>query len=231
VPARGGSKSIPHKNLVPISGRPLLDYGTRAAQASKRLARIFCSTDDDAITARANVLGIEVARRPAELATDDAKVDAVALEFLRGFAAVELPEAIVLIQPTSPFLLPAHVGALIDALAAHPEASSAHNVATVSHNLHAWNQRKIGRNGEVRFLFPEERRRARNKQDKPELFVFGNLIAARTAALLRGEGFYAEPAIAIMIEHPYDFDLDQPGDLAMAEALIAAGAVVLDHVR
>jgi CMP-N-acetylneuraminic acid synthetase len=231
VPARGGSRSIPRKNLVLVAGRPLLDYGTLAAQDSHRLSRIFCSTDDDAIAARARELGLEIAHRPPELSGDEAKVDAVAQAFLRGFAEPELPDAVVLIQPTSPFLLPRHVGELIDALEAHPDAFSAHNVAPVVHNLHAWNQRTIDEAGRVRFLFPDERRAARNKQDKPRLFAFGNLIVARTAALLRGDGFYAEPSVAVVIDHPYDFDLDTPADLKIAEALLGCGAVLLPHVR
>ena len=65
VPARGGSKSIPRKNLLTLDGRPLLDYCVRAAQASRRFVRIFCSTDDSVIAARAHELGIEVDARPA----------------------------------------------------------------------------------------------------------------------------------------------------------------------
>ena len=110
VPARGGSKSIPLKNLVPVAGVPLLNYGVRAVQASGRISRIICSTDHDDIAVCARELGIEVDCRPRHLATDDAAVADVAREFL---ARKGSPDILVLVQPTSPFLLPEHVQALL----------------------------------------------------------------------------------------------------------------------
>ena len=75
-----------------------------------------------------------------------------------------------------------------------------------------------------------ERAGAYNKQAKPVHYVFGNLVAARASALLEGAGFFAEPSVAVEISPPYDFDLDAPGDTAVAEALLAAGAVRLPHI-
>lgn len=231
VPARGGSKSIVRKNLVPVAGYPLLDYGIRAAQASGRLDRIFCSTDDAEIAARARLLGVEIADRPVDLATDDAKVDRVAQAFLEAVPPGDRPDILVLVQPTSPFLLPSHVGDLIDAMAERPNAASAHNVTAVTHNLHAWNQRVLDESGQVTFLFAEQRKNARNKQEKPALFAFGNLIAARTSALLRGNGFYAAPVTATQVPSPYNFDLDTAADISLAETLLASGLIVLPHMR
>jgi CMP-N,N'-diacetyllegionaminic acid synthase len=231
IPARGGSKSIPRKNLVPLGGRPLLDYGALAARASKCLERIYCSTDDREIAARAQALDIEVTWRPAQLASDEARVDEVGRDFLAGFAPADRPDCLVLVQPTSPFLLPRHVSELVDAMASRPSAASIHNVTPVSHNLHAWNQRELAADGSIRFLFAEQRRVARNKQEKPSLYGFGNLIAARTNALLEGRGFYAEPVSAVPIEAPWNFDLDSFEDLRVAEALLAAGLVALPHIN
>jgi CMP-N-acetylneuraminic acid synthetase len=226
VPARGGSKSIPLKNLVSLAGVPLIDYVVRAAQASGRLARIVCSTDDTEIAARARALGIEVDWRPVGLATDEAPVAEVAREFL---GRVGVPDILVLVQPTSPFLLPEHVRLLFDAMAADPAARSGQTVTVCPHNHHAWNQREII-DGHIRFRFPAERAAAYNKQTKPKHYVFGNLVAVRTSALLDGEGFFAEPSVAVEIPQPYDFDLDAPGDVAIAEALILAGVVRLPHM-
>lgn len=227
VPARGGSKSIANKNLVAVNGTPLLDYGVRAAQASKRFERIICSTDDDGIAAHAVELGIEADRRPVELATDSAKVDDAAREMLRRLG--EEPEILVLVQPTSLFLLAGHIDALLDVMARDKAARSAHTIAPCSHNNHPWNCREnVG--GHARFLFREERLKARNKQEKPKFFIFGNLIAARTDALVKGEGFYAEPSAVVEISRPYEFDLDAPEDIAIAEALITAGCVHLPHM-
>ena len=72
IPARGGSRAIPGKNLVPVAGRPLLAYTADAARGSRRLSRVIVSTDDAAIADAARVLGLEVPfMRPAELASDE----------------------------------------------------------------------------------------------------------------------------------------------------------------
>jgi CMP-N-acetylneuraminic acid synthetase len=230
VPARGGSKSIPNKNLVRLAGRPLLDYCVRAAQGCDRLERIFCSTDSTEIASRAAYLGIEVVERPGRLASDSARVDDVAQEFLESFDQSELPEVVVLLQPTSPFVLPEHIKTLIEEFVEKPDAASIHNVVQVAHNVHAWNQRILDAAGKVKFLFELERRHSRNKQEKIRLHVFGNLIAARTSALLNGNGFYAEPVYAIDIQSPWNFDLDCAADLIVAEALISTKRVLLPHL-
>lgn len=224
VPARGGSKSIPRKNLVALGGRPMLDYGIRAAQASGALSQIVCSTDDPEIAARARELGIETDARPAGLSEDDTPVADVVREFLRR--ATQPWDVVVLIQPTSPFLLPAHVQAVVKCFEEHPEIQSAQTIVSCPHNAHAWNQRLVEQ-GLVRFRYKEERERAYNKQGKPKHFLFGNLVAARAGALLRGNSFFAEPSAGVEIARPHDLDVDGYDDLALAEALIAAKRILL----
>jgi CMP-N-acetylneuraminic acid synthetase len=232
VPARGGSKSIPRKNLALLAGRPLLDYGIRATQAAGCMERLVCSTDDDAIAAHATALGVEVARRPAELATDEAKVADVAREFLgtEGRRGLRIPDVLALVQPTSPFLRPTDVVALMAAMDAAPSARSGQTVTRCPHNHHAWNQRELI-DGRVRFRYAHERAQGYNKQTKPANYVFGNLVAIRTDALMSGEDFFAEPSVGVEIENPYDFDLDQPSDIAIADALIASGQIDLSHLE
>jgi CMP-N-acetylneuraminic acid synthetase len=226
VPARGGSKSIRLKNLAPVAGVPLLDFGIRAAQQCRRIDRIICSTDHDEIAGHARALGVEVDRRPASLATDEAPVADVARELL---GRLGVPDILVLVQPTSPFLLPAHIEALLDALDGDREARSGQTVTRCPHNHHAWNQREV-EHGRVRFRFADERAAAYNKQRKPPLYVFGNLVAVRGEAIAAGGPFFAEPSVAVEIPPPYDFDLDAPDDLMVAEALVAHGAVHLPHL-
>jgi CMP-N-acetylneuraminic acid synthetase len=228
VPARGGSKSIPKKNIVSLDGRPMMEYGILAAKQTGRFERIVCSTDDAEIAACAEKAGIEVDWRPAALATDEAAVADVAREFLQRHD--ESPELLALIQPTSPFLLPAHVAALLDAMAARPDCNSGQTITPTIHNSHAWNQR-LFEDGIVRFMFAEERRSAFNKQRKPKLFSFGNLVAARPAALLAGMDFFAEPSVGVQIDWPYNLDVDSPNDLKLAEAMMHAGLIKLDYLQ
>jgi CMP-N-acetylneuraminic acid synthetase len=228
IPARGGSKSIPKKNIIDLAGRPMMSYGLMAAKLAGRFGRIICSTDDREIALVSERYGVEVDWRPANLATDDAAVADVAREFLGRQEAS--PEVLVLVQPTSPFLLPEHVVALLDAMAARPECNSGQTITPVVHNAHAWNQRLYD-GGLVRFMFAEERRSAFNKQRKPKLYTFGNLVAVRPSALLTGMDFFAEPSVGVEIDWPCNFDLDSPNDLLVAKAMLSADLIRLDHLN
>jgi CMP-N-acetylneuraminic acid synthetase len=228
VPARGGSKSVPLKNLKPLGGRLLLDYGILAARAWGGFERIVCSTEHDGIAEHARALGIEVDARPAALAGDETPVAEVAREFLRR--AAPAPDWLFLIQPTSPFLLPAHIGLLAERIEEVPAANSAQTITPVPHNHHAWNQRAF-EEGEVSFVYAKERRQAFNKQRKQAQFVFGNLVAARAGALLAGEDFFAEPSLGAQVPRPYDLDVDSQEDFTLAEVLIAQKCVDLGHLR
>jgi CMP-N-acetylneuraminic acid synthetase len=229
VPARGGSKSIPGKNVAPLAGVPLIAYAVGAAVASGRFARIVASTDDAAIAECCRDLGIEVDDRPDDLATDEADITDAVMDWVSRLGGAAPPAVIGLIQPTNPFLVPSHIGSALDALAADPAARSVQTVVTVPHIYHAWNQRE--RTGAyVRFRYPDERTKTPNKQAKPDFFALGNFLAVRTEALMAGEGLRAEPSIGVDIPHPYGLDVDGPDDLRLAEAILAAGLVELPEI-
>lgn len=230
VPARGGSKSILLKNLVTVAGRPLLDYGVLAAKASGICDRIIGSTDDDRIAARFRYLGVEVDRRPPELGGDDTPVVAVIQDLLaRHDGPSKSPWLIVLVQPTSPFLLPSHVEGLVRLMAERRNANSGQTVTLCPHNHHAWNQREVV-DGMVRFVYQAEREVAYNKQAKPQRWVFGNLLATTEVAIKAGDSLFAVPSAAFPIESPYDFDLDAAADVKLATALVTSGVVHLPHL-
>lgn len=109
IPARGGSKGLPRKNILDLCGKPLIAYTIEAALAARRIGRVVVSTDDPEIAEVARACGAEVPfLRPAELAHDQASVGqakAHMLERLReqGYQ----PDALVVLYPTSPFRTPA----------------------------------------------------------------------------------------------------------------------------
>ncbi len=228
IPARGGSKGIPLKNIALLGGRPLLDYASRAALASGCFERIVCSTDHPTIAQRARELGLEVDVRPAELASDTATTQAAILEWLARQGGWELPEFIFVVEPTSPFLRPADIRLLLERFDADIDAVSAQTVALPPHTHHAWNQRRL-EGGYVRFAFAE-RKAVNFKQEKPILYIFGNLLACRTACLLAGQGLFDEPSVGVEIERPYDVNIDYPDDMNLAEALLRTGMVDLPHM-
>lgn len=99
IPARGGSKGLPGKNIRPLLGKPLIGWSIEAAQNSQNIDRVVVSTDSNEIAKIATSFGADVLFRPAELATDSATTIAVLQNI-----AIELPEAetFVILQPTSP---------------------------------------------------------------------------------------------------------------------------------
>ncbi len=231
IPARGGSKSIPLKNLTAFAGRPLIDYVVLAARASGRAARLICSTDSPEIAARCRELGVERHDRSAALGRDETPVIEVITHLLRDLAGREgaVAEFVALLQPTSPFLLPAHLDAAVDALAADPAAGSAQTVVPCPHNHHAVNQRVIA-DGHVAFRFPAERAQAYNKQRKAPHYLFGNLLVFRAEAALAQQVPFAAPSLPVEIPFHHGFDLDGPDDVRLGEALLAAGLVALPHL-
>ena len=231
IPARGGSKSIPLKNMTSLGGRPLLDYCIRAALACRTLDRNICSTDHEEIAKHAHSLGVEVDQRPASLGTDDAKVDDVARDLImrKGKELGTTPDILVLLQPTSPFVTPEQITQVITLLSERADCRSAQTVARVPHNLNAINHRSLD-NGIAKLKFEEERRKAYNKQLKEQLFYFANLYAIRCDALMDGEPFFAPPSAAIEVPQVFAYDLDGPDDIQYGEAILNHGSLRLDHL-
>ena len=228
IPARGGSKSIPLKNLTPVCGVPLIDYSIRAVQASKLVSRIVCSTDHRVIGEHCLSLDIEVDWRSQALSGDDIPVLDVITEFLQRQKS--LPDLCLLVQPTSPFLQPQHIHDLVSAVCHNPKAMSGQTVTGCPHNHHAFNQR-IVKDGYVDFFYKTERTKAYNKQKKPKHYVFGNLIVFRPEAILLHHDFFVTPSVAVTIPEPYAFDLDIAQDILLAEAHLWSRLVELPHMQ
>lgn len=117
VPARGGSKSIPRKNIRPLRGKPLIAYTIESARAAMRLSRPIVSTDDEEIARVARVFGAEVPfLRPPELAADDTPDAPVFLHALRWLADHEgyAPDYVAVLRPTSPLRQPEHIEGAIE---------------------------------------------------------------------------------------------------------------------
>lgn len=104
IPARGGSKGIPRKNLIEICGKPLIFWSIEAAKQSQILDDVFVSTDDDEISDYCLKLGVNVLRRPKKLAGDDSTtIETLNYHFLNEFT---VDTSICTLQPTSPIRLP-----------------------------------------------------------------------------------------------------------------------------
>ncbi|HRE15461.1 MAG TPA: NAD(P)-dependent oxidoreductase [Rhodocyclaceae bacterium] len=226
IPARGGSKSIPLKNLAQLDGKPLIDYAIGAARNSARISRVLCSTDSAEIRAHCGQEGVEVDERPESLAADHVATVDVLLEFVRRRIArgETLPEYLVLLEPTSPFVAPCDIEDCLAKLDGDAAADSAQTVTAVSSNSHAYNQRYHDENGSS-FLFVQERKVCVNKQSKPRFFIHGNVRVMRTLALLHNRSIFGVRSLPVEIPRVRAMDVDNQEDLLFAEAIIAAGLV------
>ncbi len=118
IPARGGSKGIPRKNIVPVAGKPLLAWTIEAAQKSKFINMVTVSSDSDEILGVAKRYGAIPLRRPSSLATDNAPSGPVimhAIESLRQKSKY-MPDIVVLLQPTSPLRTHLHIDEAISVM-------------------------------------------------------------------------------------------------------------------
>jgi CMP-N-acetylneuraminic acid synthetase len=116
IPARGGSKGLPRKNILPLAGKPLIAYSIEAALASKLITRVVVSTDDQEIAEISRAYGAEVPfMRPAELAGDRAKVVDAINHTLRGLEGREgyKPRVLATLYPTHPFRTPEMLDELV----------------------------------------------------------------------------------------------------------------------
>ena len=220
IPARGGSKAIPDKNLTLLCGRPLLAYTVDAAKASTRIARAIVSTDDQRIADAARSLGLEVPfMRPASLAGDDAPMLPVlqhALEALevQGFSA----DAIVLLQPTSPLRRAEHIDAAIDAL----ERTGGDSVVSVVEVPHQFNPVSVMRMEEgwlTPFLdVPTVTRR----QDKPRVFARnGPAVLVVRAGVVKSGSLYGTKSSPLVMSAEDSLDIDTPWDLRLVESVLS----------
>ncbi len=132
IPARGGSKSVPRKNLLPVAGKPLIAYSILHAQACPSISRIVVSTDDDEIAEVARRYGAEVPfKRPAEAATDTATDLQVFQHALAWFAERQYaPELVVHLRPTGPVRQTELIERAVQQMLDCPEADSLRSVGT-----------------------------------------------------------------------------------------------------
>lgn len=232
LPARGGSKRFPRKNIAPLAGRPLLAYPIAAARQARNIDAVYVSTEDDEIAAVAEQWGASVPfRRPSELAGDQVPADAAVADLVRRLQDEQgqAIDIIVLIQPTSPFVTAAHIDAAVERLRSEPDLDSVTTMAELDHRHHPYNLAFPKLDGQWEFILADARREARSRQSKPVALKFGNLFAARSETMLT-DGRFGKVKGSVLIDPIYAWDVDYPWELHAAEALLAGGFVNLPHM-
>lgn len=222
VPARGGSKGLPRKNVLPFAGKPLISWTIEQARTSGVIDAVVVSTDDDEIAEVAKKHGAMVPfRRPAALASDAASSVDVVLHALDQLEEDGSRFSIVgLLEPTSPLRESADIDGAIRKLVNTPGAESVVGVAAVEGMHPAFLLRE-----ERGFLAPYTGRSAtdvRRQQIEPLLFLEGSIYAAYVDSLRRRRGFYHERTIGWQVARYKSLEIDEMCDLIAGEALMTA---------
>ncbi|MFJ9022766.1 cytidylyltransferase domain-containing protein [Streptomyces sp. NPDC102259] len=251
IPARGGSKGVPAKNLAPVGGVPLVTRAVRECRATRLVTDVVVSTDDHAIAAAAREAGAEVVLRPAAIAGDTATSEAAVLHALDAHEALHGSpvDAVLLVQCTSPFL----VRDDIDGVAAAVVEQGADTAVTVA-PFHGFVWRDAdgeeagggdgGPGPAGGFGVNHDKAFRPRRQDRPQdLLETGAAYAMETGGFrAHGHRFFGrtelvrtDPARVLEIDDPHDlararalaglFDADRPGSLPTAADI---DAVVLD---
>lgn len=214
IPARGGSKGIPRKNLIALAGRPLIVHSIEQAQAARHIDRVVVSTDDPEIEQVALAAGAQVVRRPAEISGDDASSESALLHSLNYLQKTEnyAPDLLAFLQCTSPLTLSEDIDGTIDALLRH-EADTA--LAVVPFHYFLWRQ---SHDGSAVGVNHDSAVRQLRQQREPQYLEAGAVYVMRVSGFLQARHrFFGRTVMHVMpIERCHE--IDEITDLDIAEA-------------
>lgn len=223
IPARGGSKGIPRKNIKPLFGKPLIYWTIEEAKKSSYISRIIVSTDDEEIAIVAKNFGAEVPfLRPQEISGDlapDVEFLTHALDFLKEKEQYE-PDIVLRLPPTSPLRRAEHIDKGIEILLANPEADAVRPITEApKHPYKMWTI-----SGDEKFIEPFLPQSFTNmdepynlpRQLLPKAYIHTgamDIMRLRTIRDMKSTSgkkttyFFMEPEDSINIDHPIDFEL------------------------
>jgi N-acylneuraminate cytidylyltransferase len=234
IPARGGSKSIPRKNVIDFAGYPLIAYSIAAGLAAERVSRVIVSTDNQEIAEISRRYGAEVPFiRPAEHAEDatpDLPVFVHALEWLAEHEDYH-PDIVVQLRPTSPTRRLQHINDSVKLLSDRPDVDSIRTVIEPFQNpFKMWT---IGADGVMQPLVETEFREAYNmpRQALPQVFwQTGYVDAVWAKTILEKRSMTGDRILPLKIDNEEWVDIDSPDDWERAEQLIATKKITLEKL-
>lgn len=222
VTARGGSKRIPKKSIVPLLGKPAMVYVIEALKKARRVTRLILDTNDPEMAQIGRKAGAEIPfMRPAHLATNTASHEATLqyeLDFLKEKEGY-VPDAVVLVQPTSPLVCPEEIDRCIELLFAE-HLDSVESVFEVPTHFHPFAQRIIDGAGFTHFLFEKERMESKRTRNKLTTYAMGNVYCFRPSNLERFGTVQGEKNKSVIIERRDAIDIDEPFDVEVAETVL-----------
>ncbi|MGC9121138.1 MAG: cytidylyltransferase domain-containing protein [Sulfurihydrogenibium sp.] len=215
IPARGKSKRLPNKNILPLAGKPLISWTIESALKSKYIDKIVVSSDSEKILQIAKDYGIETVRRPKELATDTASSVDVVKHVLENVA---YHDYVILLQPTSPLRTEKHIDEAIEYLY-QKKADAVISVCEVEHSPLLCNT--LPEDLSMKDFIPENVKGKRS-QDLPKFYrINGAIYLCKTHKFLEENTFFIKENIyAYIMEQKDSVDIDTYLDFKLAEVII-----------
>ncbi len=234
IPARGGSKSIPRKNILPFAGCPLIAYSIAAGLAAETVTRVIVSTDDEEIADVSRHYGAETPfLRPAEFAQDNTPDLPVFQHALNWLASEEgyQPEVVLQLRPTSPFRRVWHIDQAVNQLLERPDADAIRTVCIPFQNPYKmW---RLGKGGYMRPLIETSFVEPYNmpRQLLPDVYwQTGYVDAAWADTILDKNSMTGEHILPLIIPPGDWIDIDSPDDWRRAERLLESGEITFDDL-
>lgn len=218
IPARGGSKGVPRKNIKPLCGKPLIIYTIEEALKSKHLTKVVTSTEDEEIAMIAENNGSEVILRPKEFATDDSVVIETVkytIESLKD-KGIEF-DYIMLLQPTSPLRIADDIDSAITKML-NLKADSAISVIEVG-DKHPARMKKIV-NGKIVDIFDKDLDFT-PRQKLPKIYIRnGAIYVAKKEIVYEKNSFRGNDCVAYIMPEERSINIDTPIDFLLTEMLM-----------
>lgn len=221
ITARGSSKGLPRKNVLPLAGKPLIAWTIEAALKSRRLNRVIVSTDDEEIAQVARQWGADVPfLRPAELAQDASPhIDVVnhAIQWLEENEK-QFPEYVMLLQPTSPFRTAQDIDQAIEIAKTHQAVAV---VSVCEASEHPFLSKKISPDGTLDDFVVLNRAAYLRRQDLPPAYALnGAIYLNRRESLLCDQTFLPYGTLAYVMPTERSLDIDTPWEWHLAELIL-----------
>lgn len=214
IPARGGSKGVPLKNLQEIAGQSLLGITIQAAQASRYDLEIVVSSDHPRILAEAKKYQAKTIKRPKDLATDTTSSEKVVVHVLSEMEADHNFDLILLLQPTSPFRTGHQIDQAIRMMNNNPQADSLVSV-TFDHKT-PYLIKSLKKNGYLTDFFPHKKP-SYLRQERPETYTInGAIYLIRKEYFQKTHSFYSPKMLPLIMDQKSSLDIDEPIDLEIA---------------
>lgn len=220
IPARGGSKKVPHKNIKLLAGKPLIAYSIEVALKSKHIDKTIVSTEDKKIAEISEKFGAEVVERPMEFAKDESPtIDAIMHTIQHFEEKGEYFDIIVLIEPTSPLRKENDLDNAIKIFIENiNNADSLISVGEVQLE-NPYITKKI-ENDYVKPLIEVNKNLYQRQQLPKVYFPYGVIYLSKTSALKKYRTFYQERAMPYFIERWQNYEIDDSYDFIVIEAIL-----------